>query len=148
MLAVGGDDAILSSYLQAINEQDTAGGPDFLRQQGDVYDRVLRAFFSHQCNCMSQIYHLAAPRLVGHTDIYLKQAQVYTSMPSRRVPKHSKNIPNMSAVPFLPCQPSLQNAAVPVILVLPSHSGEASSPTIQPNPYHCTRHRLRCPTPP
>ncbi|RKK76848.1 hypothetical protein BFJ71_g16855 [Fusarium oxysporum] len=48
--SVGRDESILSGYLQAINEQDTAGGPDFLRQQGEVYDRVLRAFFSHQCN--------------------------------------------------------------------------------------------------
>ena len=48
---MGRDESILSGYLQAINEQDTAGGPDFLRQQGEVYDRVLRAFFSHQCNC-------------------------------------------------------------------------------------------------
>ncbi|SCO47730.1 uncharacterized protein FFMR_08818 [Fusarium fujikuroi] len=48
--SVGRDESILGGYLRAINEQDTAGGPDFLRQQGGVYDRVLRAFFSHQCN--------------------------------------------------------------------------------------------------
>ncbi|GKU10579.1 unnamed protein product, partial [Fusarium langsethiae] len=48
---VGEHESILSGYLQAISQQDTASGPDFLRQQGDVYDRVLRTFFSHQCNC-------------------------------------------------------------------------------------------------
>ncbi|KAF6518546.1 hypothetical protein HZS61_002624 [Fusarium oxysporum f. sp. conglutinans] len=47
------EDLILSDFLQAISNQDTAGGPDFLRQQGDVYDRVLRTFFNHQCSCPS-----------------------------------------------------------------------------------------------
>ncbi|KAH7477861.1 hypothetical protein FOMA001_g10542 [Fusarium oxysporum f. sp. matthiolae] len=56
--SVGRDESILSGYLQAINEQDTAGGPDFLRQQGEVYDRVLRAFFSHQCNCPNSRQHI------------------------------------------------------------------------------------------
>ncbi|KAJ4127362.1 hypothetical protein NW765_017314 [Fusarium oxysporum] len=56
--SVGRDESILSGYLQAINEQDTAGGPDFLRQQGEVYDRVLRAFFSHQCNCPNSRQHV------------------------------------------------------------------------------------------
>ncbi|KAM5510104.1 hypothetical protein FOXYSP1_10204 [Fusarium oxysporum f. sp. phaseoli] len=51
--SVGRDESILSGYLQAINEQDTAGGPDFLRQQGDIYNRILRTFFNHQCNCSS-----------------------------------------------------------------------------------------------
>jgi hypothetical protein len=45
------EDLILSDFLHAISNQDTAGGPDFLRQQGDVYDRVLRTFFNHQCGC-------------------------------------------------------------------------------------------------
>ncbi|EWY79566.1 hypothetical protein FOYG_17312 [Fusarium oxysporum NRRL 32931] len=69
--SVGRDESILSGYLEAINEQDTAGGPDFLRLQGDVYDRVLRAFFSHQCNCPSSHEH-AEPEntqtLQEHTD--------------------------------------------------------------------------------
>jgi hypothetical protein len=146
--SVGRDESILSGYLQAINEQDTAGGPDFLRQQGDIYDRVLRTFFSHQCNCMSQIHHLSAPRLLELTDIYLKQARVRTSMPSQKMPKHYRNIPNISAILSLLCRLSLQNAIVLVIRVLPFHSGEASSLTNRPNPYRCTRHRLRCPTAP
>ncbi|KAH7182230.1 hypothetical protein DER46DRAFT_670678 [Fusarium sp. MPI-SDFR-AT-0072] len=49
--SVGGDEPILSGYLQAIREQDTAGGPDFLRAQSDVYSRVLGTLFNHQCNC-------------------------------------------------------------------------------------------------
>ncbi|KPA35141.1 hypothetical protein FLAG1_12197, partial [Fusarium langsethiae] len=49
--SAGGDESILSGYLQVIREQDTAGGPDFLRAQSVVYDRVLRTFFNHQCNC-------------------------------------------------------------------------------------------------
>ncbi|OBS15073.1 hypothetical protein FPOA_14088 [Fusarium poae] len=49
--SAGGDKSILSGYLQVIREQDTAGGPDFLRAQSVVYDRVLRTFFNHQCNC-------------------------------------------------------------------------------------------------
>ncbi|KAJ9417921.1 hypothetical protein QL093DRAFT_2565880 [Fusarium oxysporum] len=42
------EDLILSDFLQAISNQDTAGGPDFLRAQSGVYDRVLRKFFNHQ----------------------------------------------------------------------------------------------------
>ncbi|KAK7578286.1 hypothetical protein V3481_014141 [Fusarium oxysporum f. sp. vasinfectum] len=75
---VSGDEAILSSYLQAINEQDTAGGPDFLRQQGDVYDRVLRAFFSHQCNCRSS-HEQAEPENT-------QTLQQYTDHVSRSLP--------------------------------------------------------------
>lgn len=48
---------ILGGFLQAIHDQDTAGGPDFLRAQGDLYDRVLRTFFSRQCECKSSSYH-------------------------------------------------------------------------------------------
>ncbi|KAG7402408.1 hypothetical protein Forpe1208_v001976 [Fusarium oxysporum f. sp. rapae] len=49
--SVGGDEPILSGYLHAISEQDTAGGPDFLRAQSVVYDRLLGTFFNRQCNC-------------------------------------------------------------------------------------------------
>jgi hypothetical protein len=49
--SVGRDESILSGYLQAISEQDTAGGPDFLRAQSDVYNHLLGTFFNHKCNC-------------------------------------------------------------------------------------------------
>ncbi|KAH6869143.1 hypothetical protein B0T10DRAFT_594976 [Thelonectria olida] len=51
--SVGSDDPILGGYLQAIHNQDIAGGPDFLRTQGGVYDRILGASFNHRCNCSS-----------------------------------------------------------------------------------------------
>lgn len=35
------ENPILDSFIQAIHDQDTAGGPDFLRARGDLYDRVL-----------------------------------------------------------------------------------------------------------
>ncbi|KAI8676085.1 hypothetical protein NCS56_00495400 [Fusarium sp. Ph1] len=47
----GPENPILGGFLQAIHHQDTAGGPDFLRAQGDLYDRVLCTFFSRQCEC-------------------------------------------------------------------------------------------------
>ncbi|KAF6515530.1 hypothetical protein HZS61_005436 [Fusarium oxysporum f. sp. conglutinans] len=45
------DDPVLSGFLEAIRQQDTAGGPDFLLAQSDAYDQILRKFFSHQCDC-------------------------------------------------------------------------------------------------
>ncbi|RKK61793.1 hypothetical protein BFJ69_g17085 [Fusarium oxysporum] len=47
------EDPVLSDFLQVIANQDTAGGSDFLRAQSDVYDRVLRTFFDHQCSCLN-----------------------------------------------------------------------------------------------
>ncbi|KAH6973299.1 hypothetical protein EDB80DRAFT_880107 [Ilyonectria destructans] len=58
--SLGPDDPILDGFLQAIHDQDTAGGPDFLRAQSDVYDRVLRTFFSYQCDCPNS-HELAEP---------------------------------------------------------------------------------------
>ncbi|EXL39142.1 hypothetical protein FOCG_18236 [Fusarium oxysporum f. sp. radicis-lycopersici 26381] len=34
------------------------GGPDFLRAQSDVYDRVLGTFFNRQCNCPNSCEHV------------------------------------------------------------------------------------------
>ncbi|RSL77584.1 hypothetical protein CEP52_017704, partial [Fusarium oligoseptatum] len=51
--SLGPENLILDSFIQAIHDQDTAGGPDFLRARGDLYDRVLRTFFNHQCECKS-----------------------------------------------------------------------------------------------
>ncbi|KAJ3454045.1 hypothetical protein MRS44_018677 [Fusarium solani] len=51
--SLGPENPILDSFIQAIHDQDTAGGPDFLRARGDLYDRVLRTFFNHQCECKS-----------------------------------------------------------------------------------------------
>ncbi|KAH7459298.1 hypothetical protein FOMA001_g20079 [Fusarium oxysporum f. sp. matthiolae] len=95
--SVGRDESILSGYLQAINEQDTAGGPDFLRQQGEVYDRVLRAFF------------LAINATV----------QIHASTSSRRTPIPYRNTLGISVVLFLPCNLFLQNAIKLPIPVLP-----------------------------
>lgn len=50
--SLGSDDPVLSGFLEAIRQQDTAGGPDFLLAQSDAYDQILRKFFSHQCDCM------------------------------------------------------------------------------------------------
>ncbi|KAK2468816.1 hypothetical protein H9L39_19578, partial [Fusarium oxysporum f. sp. albedinis] len=47
--SLGSDDPVLSGFLEAIRQQDTAGGPDFLLAQSDAYDQILRKFFSHQC---------------------------------------------------------------------------------------------------
>lgn len=66
------EDPILSDFLQTIASQDTAGGPEFLRQQGDVYDRILRTFFNPQCSCKSQGHQLPLPRLLELADPYLK----------------------------------------------------------------------------
>ncbi|KAI8401176.1 hypothetical protein FOFC_17194 [Fusarium oxysporum] len=49
--SLGSDDPVLSGFLEAIRQQDTAGGPDFLLAQSDAYDQILRKFFSHQCDC-------------------------------------------------------------------------------------------------
>ena len=47
----GPNDPVLDSFLQAIHNQETAGGADFLRAQSDVYDRVIQTFFSCECDC-------------------------------------------------------------------------------------------------
>ncbi|KAG8664668.1 uncharacterized protein FPOAC1_013448 [Fusarium poae] len=49
--SLGTDDPVLSGFLEAIRQQDTAGGPDFLLAQSDAYDQILRKFFSHRCDC-------------------------------------------------------------------------------------------------
>ncbi|KAG7402402.1 hypothetical protein Forpe1208_v017241 [Fusarium oxysporum f. sp. rapae] len=49
--SLGSDDPVLSGFLEAIRQQDTAGGPDFLLAQSEAYDQILRKFFSHQCDC-------------------------------------------------------------------------------------------------
>lgn len=51
--SLGPENPILDSFIQAIHNQDTTGGPDFLRARGNLYDRVLRTFFNHQCECKS-----------------------------------------------------------------------------------------------
>lgn len=48
-------DSVLGNFLQAIHDQETAGGADFLRAQSDVYDQVLQAFFNRECDCKSFI---------------------------------------------------------------------------------------------
>ncbi|KAF4452876.1 hypothetical protein F53441_4348 [Fusarium austroafricanum] len=47
--SLGSDNPVLSSFLKAIRQQDTAGGPDFLLAQSNAYNQILRKFFSHQC---------------------------------------------------------------------------------------------------
>lgn len=44
---------VLNSFLQAIHDQETAGGADFLRAQSDVYDQVFQTFFRFECGCKS-----------------------------------------------------------------------------------------------
>lgn len=58
------EDPILDGFLQAIHDQDTAGGPDFLRAMSDVYNRVLRTFFSYQCDCKSSDPTLFSPEVL------------------------------------------------------------------------------------
>lgn len=62
--SLGPEGPILDGFLQAIHDQDTAGGPDFLRAMSDVYDRVLRTFFSCQCDCKSSDPTLFSPEVL------------------------------------------------------------------------------------
>uniref|UniRef100_A0A0C4BL59 EKC/KEOPS complex subunit BUD32 n=1 Tax=Fusarium oxysporum (strain Fo5176) TaxID=660025 RepID=A0A0C4BL59_FUSOF len=84
------EDLILSDFLQAISNQDTAGGPDFLRAQSGVYDRVLRKFFNHQCSCPSS--HERAEPENTHT------LQEHTAEPGPEVSAHPNNVHICTAV--------------------------------------------------
>lgn len=42
----------LDRYINAILDQETRGGSNFLAKQGQVYQQVLRTFFDIKCTCM------------------------------------------------------------------------------------------------
>ncbi|KAI5456256.1 hypothetical protein BGZ63DRAFT_435853, partial [Mariannaea sp. PMI_226] len=44
-------DTILDGFLQAIQDQETAGGADFLSAQSDIYDQVFQKYFDCECDC-------------------------------------------------------------------------------------------------
>lgn len=54
-------DGTLKHYLDAISDQHTRGGSDYLEAQGEVYQQVIRDFFDVECNCRSTVavaYHM------------------------------------------------------------------------------------------
>lgn len=42
---------ILAGFLEAIDNQETAGGEDFLHEQGRVYEDVFKTYFRSECQC-------------------------------------------------------------------------------------------------
>ncbi|KAJ3453179.1 hypothetical protein MRS44_018834 [Fusarium solani] len=77
----GPNDPALDSFLQAIHNQETAGGADFLRAQSDVYDRVIQTFFSRECDYSRQLVE-----------------SEHTHTLQERIQRLSRSLPPLSAV--------------------------------------------------
>jgi len=148
----GQGDPILARFLEAIDDQETAGGEDFLHEQGRVYEDVFKTYFRSECQCkgpsvIASVFTYTSCVAVKGANSDQAGAQVHmTTIQSRNGHIACKREHSFFNAPCLPYQTCLAVAMAHMTLEARSINGRTCSPTNRQSRCPSARPKAACPT--